>query len=64
MHLFIFYEPDPWKRGLNTDFILGSCLFGAVKLTKNADLDKYGYSGNGIGFDTSLQLRKKYLSSW
>ena len=27
------------------------CLFGAVTLTKNADIDKYGYSGYGIGFD-------------
>ena len=26
-------------------------MFGAVKLTKNADIDKYGYSGYGIGFD-------------
>ena len=24
---------------------------GAVTLTKNADIDKYGYSGYGIGFD-------------
>ena len=30
---------------------LENCLFGAVKLTKNADIDKYGYSGYGIGFD-------------
>ena len=30
---------------------LESCLFGAVKLTKNADIDEYGYSGYGIGFD-------------
>ena len=30
---------------------LGNCLFGSVKLTKNADIDKYGYSGYGIGFD-------------
>ena len=28
-----------------------NCLFGAVTLTKNADIDKYGYSGYGIGFD-------------
>ena len=27
-------------------------LFGAVKLTKNVDIDKYKYSGYGIGFDT------------
>ena len=26
-------------------------LFGAVTLTKNADIDKYEYSGYGIGFD-------------
>ena len=30
---------------------LENCLFGAVSLTKNADIDKYGYSGYGIGFD-------------
>ena len=26
-------------------------LFGAVTLTKNADIDKYVYSGYGLGFD-------------
>ena len=30
---------------------LENCLFGAVKLTKNADIGKYGYSGYEIGFD-------------
>ena len=30
---------------------LENCLFGAAKLIKNADIDKYGYSGYGIGFD-------------
>ena len=30
---------------------LKSILFGAVTLTKNAGIDKYGYSGYGIGFD-------------
>ena len=28
-----------------------NCVFGAVTLTKNADIDKYGYSGYGIGFE-------------
>ena len=32
---------------------LGNSLFVAVKLTKNADPDKYKYSGYGIGFDAS-----------
>ena len=31
-------------------FTLKSCFFGAVKLTKNGDLDKCKHSGNGIGF--------------
>ena len=26
-------------------------FIGAVNLTKNADIDKYGYSGYGTGFD-------------
>ena len=30
---------------------LKNCLFGAVTLTKNADIEKYKYSGYGIGFD-------------
>ena len=30
---------------------LKHCLFGAVALTKNADIEKYGYSGYGLGFD-------------
>ena len=30
---------------------LENCLFGAVSLTKNADIDRYKYSGCGIEFD-------------
>ena len=30
---------------------LENYLFGTAKLTKNADIDKYEYSGYGIGFD-------------
>ena len=33
------------------DPMLKNCLFGAVTLTKNSDIDKYGYSGYGISFD-------------
>ena len=35
----------------NTDFTLENCLSGAVKLSKNADVDKYKYFGYGIKFD-------------
>ena len=30
---------------------LKNCFFGAVSLTKTADIDKYKHSGYGIGFD-------------
>ena len=30
---------------------LENCLFGAVRLTKNADIDRYKYSGYGIGLN-------------
>ena len=44
------------SRDVNTDFRLGNSVFGAVKLTKNADLDKYGYSGYSIGSDACSQF--------
>ena len=50
-HLYyIVYELGA-SSSHNNDPTLKNCLFGAVTLTKNADIDKYGYSGYGIGFD-------------
>ena len=43
-------------RNLNTDFTLNNCLLGSVKLTKNADLDKYKYRGNSVGFDSRSEF--------
>ena len=40
VNLHITYELHTWSKDLNTDFTLGNCLFGAVKLTNNADSDK------------------------
>ena len=39
------------KIYIKTSPSLINCLFGAVSLTKTADIDKYKYSGYGIGFD-------------
>ena len=36
---------------ISNHLTLVNCLFGAVTLTKNADIDKYKYSGYRIGFD-------------
>ena len=48
--IYIVYEIS---KSINiSDYpTLENYLFGAVSLTKNADIDKYGYSGYGNGFD-------------
>ena len=33
-----------------------NCLFGSIKLTKNADPDKYKYCGYSIGFDSRSEF--------
>ena len=50
VNIYIVYERSV-SSSHNNDPTLKKCLFGAVTLTKNADIDKYGYSGYGIGFD-------------
>ena len=50
VNIYIVYEIS---KSINiSDYpTLENWLFGAVSLTKNADIDKYKYSGYGIGFD-------------
>ena len=50
VNIYIVYELGA-SSSHNNDPTLKNCLFGAVTLTKNADIDKYGYSGYEIGFD-------------
>ena len=50
INLPISYTLGLQLRNLNTDFTLGNCLFGSLKLTKNTFADKYKYTGYGIGF--------------
>ena len=50
VNVYIVYELSSNLN--NFDFALENCLFGAVKLTKITDIDKYKYSGYGIGFDS------------
>ena len=60
VNLYISYTLGLQLRNSNTDFTLGNCLFGSVKLTKNSDLDtdlgKYKYSGYSIGFDSRSEF--------
>ena len=50
VNIYIVYKLGASSSHINNP-TLKNCLFGAVTLTKNADIDKYGYSGYGIGFD-------------
>ena len=48
---YIVYKLNP--RTNSSNIVLENCLFGKIKMTKNADTDKYKYEGHGIGFDLS-----------
>ena len=48
--IYIAYEITASSSNTN-DPSLKISLFGTVKLTKTSDIDKYEYSGYGIGFD-------------
>ena len=48
--IYIVYEIN--KNNPKSSYpALENCFFGPVKLTKNNDIDKYKYSGYGIGFE-------------
>ena len=50
VNIYIAYELGA-SSSSDSDPALKNCLFGAVTLTKNADIEKYGYPGYGIEFD-------------
>ena len=60
VNLYIYYELNTWSKDLNTDSALGNCLFRAVKLTKNADPDKYRYSSYHIECNSRSKDRWKH----
>ena len=51
VNIYIVYGINKKDNTTSSDPTLENCLFGAVTLIKNADIDMYGYSGYGIGFD-------------
>ena len=50
VNIYIVYEISR-NSNISNYPTLENCIFGAVSLAKNADIDKYKYSGYGIGFD-------------
>ena len=51
VNLYVVYEITN-LYGTNNYPTLTNALLGAVKLTRNTDIDKCKYSGYGIGFDS------------
>ena len=60
VNIYIVYELDTSSSDAD-DPVLKNCLFGAVTLTQNADINKYGYSGYGIGFERKYFF---FISKW
>ena len=50
VNIYIVYEMNK-NYNISSYPTLENCLFGAVTLTKNVDIDKSKCSGYGIGFD-------------
>ena len=50
VNIYIVYEIRASSSN-DSDPTLKNCLFCAVTLPKKTDIEKYGYSGYGIGFD-------------
>ena len=57
INIYIVYKLDPIATSRdNNTFTIQNSLFGAMQITKNADISKYNYKGYGICFDG----RKKF----
>ena len=50
LNIYIVYDLDSNLNNFNP--ILENCLFAAIKITKNSDIDKCKYSGYGFDFDS------------
>ena len=51
VNIYIVYKLDPISSTRNTDYTIQNALFGAMKITKNADYSKNNHTGYGLCFD-------------
>ena len=56
INFLIVYELDTQSQDLDSDFTLKDSLFGGFKLAKNADPNKYIYTGYSIGFNSHSEF--------
>ena len=53
-NFYMVYRLSP--RIISSNIVLKDCLFGKIKMTKNADTDKYKYEGHSICFDSTVEF--------
>ena len=51
INIYIVCKSDPINSTRNADYTIQNALFGAMKITKNADYSKNNYTGYGLCFD-------------
>ena len=56
INIYCVYKLDPIDFSRNNKFTIQNALFGAIKITKNANTSKYKYKGYGICFDESEEF--------
>ena len=56
INIYCVYELQPISSSRYDTFTIQNPLFGAMKITKNADTSKYDYKGYGICFDEGTQF--------
>ena len=64
VNIYVVHDINLWRFKESCYFTLENYLFGAVKLTKNSDFDKYKNSVYGIGFDAHESFLLHYGSGF
>ena len=56
INIYVVYKLDPISSTRNTDYTIQKALFGAMKITKDADYSKNIYTGYGLCFDEGSEF--------
>ena len=56
MNIYCIYKLDPIDFSRNNKFTIQKALFGAIEITKNANISKYKYKGYSICSDESEEF--------
>ena len=63
VNIYCIYKLDPISSSRDDTFTVQNALFGAIKITENADTSKYKYKGYGICFDEGGSFSKGNISN-